>query len=216
MENVEKEGIMNRKIGLVSSMFMAGSIIIFFISLGLALVERKTYLDMISFGVCILLSWTYLISIIAYSHFCHRDKAVAAEVGKVFGVIYSIYVTLVYFTQLTVVKNGVLSREINHLFDYTLPDSWMFGINLIGYGIMALSTFFIGLSMLAIDFKGMLLKRLLLLHGVFAVCVILPMTSLFLENSNHDITGTIVLMVWCVIFLPIALLFVDWFVKIKE
>lgn len=159
--------------------------------------------------------WRYIVTVIGSNSLCKQDKLIAAEAGKLFSVIYSVFVSLVYFTQLTVIHHKVLPPEIVNMFDYSLTESWMFSINLIGYGIMALSTFFVGLTIEPIDKINKALKYLLLIHGVFIVCIFLPMTSMFLGNKGNATTGTIALMFWCMMFFPIAVLFAKRFKRLR-
>ena len=73
---------------------------------------------------------------------------------------------------------------------------------------MALSTFFLGLSMKAKGKADRWLKRLLMIHGVFFPgCFLLPMTGIFLSMGGETGRGgTVALVIWCVYFLPIGIL----------
>ena len=75
--------------------------------------------------------------------------------------------------------------------------------------VMALSTFFTGLSMKPDNKKDKWLKALLMIHGVFFFsCTFMPMTGIFAKMSSggDGIGGRIALVVWCVYFLPIGIL----------
>ena len=76
------------------------------------------------------------------------------------------------------------------------------------YAIMALSTFFIGLTINVNNKKDKALKYLLLIHGVFFIsCFIMPMTGIFANHSaSGSMGGVIALEVWCLYFLPIGIL----------
>ena len=85
----------------------------------------------------------------------------------------------------------------------------LFNYDLLGYGMMALSTFFIGLSIKPNSKADKWLKYLMMIHGVFFIgCFIMPMTGLFTSMANGDAGngGTIALLGWCVYFLPIGAL----------
>ena len=81
----------------------------------------------------------------------------------------------------------------------------LFSYDLLGYGMMALSTFFVGLSMRAQNRADKWLKYLLMIHGAFfAGCFVMPMTGVFSgmadgETSNGGVTA---LLIWCACFLP--------------
>ena len=61
----------------------------------------------------------------------------------------------------------------------------LFNYDLLGYGMMALSTFFIGL---------------------FISCFIMPMTGVFTNMATGETGngGTIALLIWCAYFFPIG------------
>lgn len=206
---------MNRKISLISSIVLAISIITFFISLVLSLFFSNPIFGNISYLSCIILSWTYLLTIVGYSKSCTEDKMVAIEAGKIFGIIYTVFVNIVYFAQLTAVNQNVLDANILNALSFEYPGSLLFSFDLIGYGILAISTFFVGLTIEVKDKKDKALKLLLLIHGIFVVCIFLPMTSLFISDNNSGNSGIIALMAWCLIFISIPILFYNKFKKLK-
>ena len=82
-------------------------------------------------------------------------------------------------------------------------------IGLIFSAMMALSTFFTGLSFKAGSKADKWLKTLMMLHGVFFLsCFFMPMTGMFTNMSNGEAGqgGTVALLVWCVYFFPIGVL----------
>lgn len=197
---------MNRKICIISACILSITILIFFIALGISLFLQTPITGLISYVVCILLSWTYVLTSIGHSMLCNQDRKVAAEAGKLFAVIYAVFICIAYFTQLTVVRQNVLSAEVVNAFDFNHPGSWLFSLDIIGYGIMALSTFFVGLTIEAKNKVDIVLKWLLLIHSVFIICTVLPSTSMFLGGNNSGNSGSIALMGWCLMFFPIAIL----------
>jgi polyferredoxin len=114
---------------------------------------------------------------------------------------------VVYFTQCSSVTNEVLSDGAAQALDYKRL-GLMFNLYLLGYGIMALSTFFIGLSFDAKNMIDKALKYLLIIHGVFFFsCLIMPMTGMFVGSGGPTSSGgTIALEIWCAYFLPIGIL----------
>ena len=73
---------------------------------------------------------------------------------------------------------------------------------------MALSTFFIGLTITPKTKSDKWLKWLLIIHGVFFIsCLIMPMLGLFsAEMQGADWIGTVVLEFWCAYFIPVGVL----------
>ena len=85
----------------------------------------------------------------------------------------------------------------------------IFNYDLLGYGVMALSTFFTGLSMKPKNKTDKWLRALMLIHGVFYFsCTFMPMTGMFAKMSSggDGIGGRLALVAWCVYFLPIGIL----------
>jgi hypothetical protein len=139
---------------------------------------------------------------------CESDRIVAANIGMVFAAVYCVLIMFVYFTQLTTVKNEQLNEQAAKLLDFS-----RFGLianyDLLGYGIMALSTFFTGLSMKAGNKTDKWLKALMMIHGVFFFsCTFMPMTGMFLKmpSGGTGISGRLALVAWCVYFLPVGVL----------
>ena len=94
-----------------------------------------------------------------------RKSIVKAAYG--FAVLYAVLINIAYFTQLTLVHSKGLSEPLLQSFTYA-PGTWMFNLDLYGYGLLALSTFFLGFSIKPIGKAQKWLKGLLLAHGVFA------------------------------------------------
>ena len=74
--------------------------------------------------------------------------------------------------------------------------------------MMALSTFFIGLSVKAENKADKWLKYLLIIHGAFFPgCFIMPMTGVFTNMAGGSSGGGyLALLIWCIYFMPIGIL----------
>lgn len=128
-------------------------------------------------------------------------------VAMCFASIYAVLVFIVYYAECTTVHmNTGLSEEVLSIISYGNTGSLFFNYDLLGYAFMALSTFFTGLNIKAVDKKSKCLKILLMVHGIFFVsCFFVPMFPVFTSGTD-DIFGTILLEVWCIYFLPICIL----------
>lgn len=94
--------------------------------------------------------------------------------------MYAVLVGLVYFTQLTTIRLSKLNEQALAILDYKNLGSLFFNYDLFGYAFMAISTFFIALTIETNNKKDKWLKALLLIHGVFAVsCIIMPILGVF-------------------------------------
>ena len=170
-----------------------------------------------SYFVCILLALSFLCMIGAFDAQCTEKNKVAGRVALVMAGVYATFIMLVYYTQCTTVQNETLSEGAARVLDYRFL-GLMFNIDVFGYGIMALSTFFIGLTICVKDKVDKALKILLLGHGLFFPgCFIMPMTGMFLGSDGSTSSGGVIaLEIWCLYFLPIGILSFLHFKKEKE
>ena len=161
-----------------------------------------------SYLVCMFLPIGYIMMTAGFQNECSAERRVSANIGLVFSAIYSVLIFLVYFAQTTSVRNEALTEQAIRLLDYQ-QGGLFFNYDLLGYGMMALSTFFVGLSIKASSTADKWLKYLLMIHGVFFIgCFIMPMTGVFtsMASGESGIGGTIALLIWCVYFFPIGVL----------
>lgn len=191
---------MNKKIGMI------GSITNIFTVLAFAFFMLIDY-NFGSYFVCILLSISFIMMIASFENECSKDNKVAGKIALILAGVYSTIIMIVYFTQCTSVINDNLSTESAKILNYSNM-GLMFNLDMLGYAIMALSTFFIGLTINVKNKKDKILKYLLLIHGIFFLsCLIMPMTGIFANSTgSHSIGGVIALEVWCFYFLPIGIL----------
>lgn len=161
-----------------------------------------------SYLVCMLLPIGYIMMAAGLHYESRENRRVAANTGMAFAVVYAVLIFLVYFAQTTSVRSGGLSEQAQLILDFQ-RGGLMFNYDLLGYGMMALSTFFLGLSVQADSRADKWLKALMMLHGGFFFgCFIMPMTGMFVSmaDGGTNIGGTVALAIWCVYFLPIGVL----------
>jgi len=135
-------------------------------------------------------------------------RKVTSITGVVFAGIYATLIFIVYFAQLTIVRTGQLGEEASLILDFK-KGGLLFNYDLLGYGIMALSTFFVGLSIDAKTKADKWLKNMLMIHGIFFLgCLIMPMTDIFksMAGGSSSKGGVVALEIWCLYFLPIGVL----------
>ena len=126
--------------------------------------------------------------------------------------MYATMILLVYFAQLTTVRLGELTQQAATLLDYQKLDLF-FNYDLSGYGLMALATFFAGLTIQGKSRMDKWLKGLLLVHGIFFIsCLIMPMLGVFTVDQDSGI-GVIALEFWCGYFIPISMMSFLYFSK---
>lgn len=170
--------------------------------------------DFGSYFVCMLLPIGYIMLAAGLAQEAEDSRKVASNVGLAFAAVYAVLVLLVYFAQNTSVRLDDLGDQALGILDFK-RGGLIFSYDLLGYGMMALSTFFVGLGISPKTRADRWLKRLMLLHGVFFIsCFLLPMTGL-LGGSSDGVGGVVALELWCAYFLPIGVLSFLHFRKTK-
>ena len=158
--------------------------------------------------VCLILPIGFIMMTAGLNNECEGDRKVAANIGLILAAVYGTFIMLVYFTQLTTVNNEQLNEQASNLLEFN-KFGLIFNYDLLGYGVMALSTFFTGLSIKSKNKIDKWLRALMMIHGVFYFsCMFMPITGMFVRVSSggNGIGGRLALVVWCVYFMPIGIL----------
>lgn len=191
---------MNEKVGMSASAINV-------ICVGIFAVSMLFKADFVSYLSSMGIAFSFVVMIAAFSSITKGKKRVFADSAKMFAAIYATIILIVYFAQVTTVNQNALAPNIAQLIDYS-QFGLFFNYNLLGYGLMALSTFFIGFTIQVTDTRRLILKRMLIIHGiVFISCLIVPMLGLFSNDANDmDWIGVLILEFWCLYFIPIGIL----------
>ncbi len=192
---------MNRSIGKAGALIVSVSVLLFAVCMLIPF-------DFGSYFVCMLLAIGYVMTAAGFQSESDGEHRAAATAGMAFAVIYATLVLLVYFAQVTTVRLDTLTDQAVKLLDFS-RGGLMFHYDLLGYGMMALSTFFLGLTIPGRTSVDKWLKRLMLLHGIFFFgCFLMPMTGAFrsMADGGTSIGGVIALGCWCAYFLPVGIL----------
>ena len=161
-----------------------------------------------SYFVCMILAFSYLIMAAGLHSESDKEHKVAANAGLLFAAVYAVLILLVYYAQTTSVRLSELNHQATLLLDYSYGGLFFF-YDLLGYGMMALSTFFFGLAMKAETKVDKWLKWLMIIHGIFFLsCFIMPLTGVFsfMAEGHSGNGGILALEIWCAYFLPIGVL----------
>lgn len=192
---------MNRLISKIGAAIVTVSVFLFAVCL-------ITDFSFGSYFVCTFLPIGYIMMSAGFHHESGEEHKVAANVGMIFSAVYAVLIFLVYFAQTTNVRLDDMNEQAMKILDFK-RGGLIFSYDLLGYGMMALSTFFIGLTIKAKCKADKWLKYLMMIHGVFFIsCFIMPMTGVFSEMSDGgtSIGGVVALVFWCIYFLPIGIL----------
>lgn len=198
---------MNRKTGMFSSAIHLCAAIGFV----LCLIVGSSFGNYL-FGIFIALSFIPLIC--AYATFSKTENKVASYIAMIFAGIYVVLILLVYFANVTSVRLDSLNQQATQIIS-TQNFGLFFNYDLLGYGVMSLSAFFIGLTIEGNTKINRCLKWLLLIHGVFFVSsFLIPMLGLFSPDAQQSNTvGPIIQSFWCIYFSSIDILSFVYFSK---
>lgn len=192
---------MNEKIAKIGSFVVIVSVIIFAICMLIPF-------DFGSYFICMLLPIGFLMMTAGFLIECENDKKVSGIVGIILAAVYIVLILLVYFAQTTVVQQGQLNDQAMQIINYK-RGGLIFCYDLLGYGMMALSTFFTGMTIIEKTKGDKVLKWLMMIHGIFFIgCFLIPMTGVFsnMSDNGSGIGGVVALEFWCAYFLPIGIL----------
>ena len=192
---------LNKMISKTGSVIVSVTVFLFAIFLAIDF-------SMGSYFVCLILPIGFIMMTAGLHNECEADRKVAANVGLILAAVYGTFIMLVYFAQLTTVNNEQLNEQAANLLVFN-KHGLIFNYDLLGYGVMALSTFFTGLSMKPKNRTDKWLRALLMIHGVFYFsCTFMPITGMFarMSSGSNGIGGRLALVVWCIYFLPVGIL----------
>jgi hypothetical protein len=195
----------NTIIGKLGAAVAGVSVAVFAVSILLQLFGLNT--SSVSYFVCMFIAIGYLMLISGVvSANVDKQKTAAGLAGIAFGVVYAVFIFIVYYAGLTTVRlNSALSEEALSIINYAHMGSLFFNYDLLGYGFMALSTFFIGFTVKPKNKGDRVFRTMLWIHGVFFLtCLIMPMLGLF-TTDTHIAVGISVLLFWCAYFLPVCI-----------
>lgn len=201
---------MNRKIGMYSSIMNVAAVSGFALSMLIGT-------NFGSYFTSMFIAFSFVPMMCAFSIYGKADTKAAGYTSMIFAGVYMVLILIVYFAQVTSVRLDELSKETLQIIDYQ-NFGLFFNYDLLGYGLMALSTFFAGLTVDVKSKSDKWLKILLMTHGVFFIsCFIMPMLGLFsTEMEGSAWIGTAVLEFWCIYFIPVGILSFLYFLNKSE
>lgn len=200
---------MNRRIGMAASVANA----VFVVGFGAAMIVG---VDFGSYFTSMFIALSFVVMMSAFCIYARADAKLAGFAAVTFAIMYATTNCIVYFTQITTVQAGGISEQAARLIDFK-RFGLFFNLDMLGYALMALATFFAGLTIEIKSKSDKWLKLLLMIHGIFFVsCLALPLLGIFDPNmQGGDSVGTYILTFWCVYFVPIGVLSFIYF-RTKE
>ena len=199
---------MNRKIGMIGAGINALAVVGFAVCMLLDVLFGCYFCSMF-------IAFSFVVMIRALVSLAAPERKAAGYAALAFAAAYAAIILLVYFTQLTTVRAGELTRQARDLLDFQRM-GLAFNLDLLGYALMALSTFFAGFTIHPRCTPDRWLNALLMIHGVFYFsCLLLPMLGVF-QADGPAWVGVAALEFWCVYFCPVAILSLLYFKRQGE
>ena len=205
-----------QRLGFISSLIMFLMATLFAVALIIGF-WAQTISNILSYIVSFIIAPAFVIMIISIHFSTPVEKKIWSFIGIAFAIIYAVFVVLTYYTQLAIAFNPPnLPTDIISMFDYQVTGSWMFVVDMLGYSFMTLSTLFTAFAFSNKKYeKG--LKRIFIVHGVFVVStLVFPLLPLGATTEESKTFGSIALLVWCMIFIPLAGLVSRFFWRMKS
>ena len=187
--------------------------ILFAISLIWEVLYRSEFAKNLGYVASLLLAIFVVIMMTCFQDVVREPVKIFGSLALVSSIIYAPFCIGTYFLQLsTVARNPLnLSGEVLKAIAFK-PGSATFAIDMLGYCFLCLSTAAAGCALP--EAKDKVLRVLCFFHGSLAAPTIAApiLSGFFLSTSGEtDLTGHFVLLFWCIVFVPIAILFMRYF-----
>ncbi len=201
------------RIGRTAALLIAVETILFAISLIWEIIAASEFAKYLGYVSSLLIAVSVVILMAAFYDTSREQGKIFSLLALAAAIIYAPFCIGTYFLQLTAVASNPLnlSREVLQAITFK-PGSPIFAIDMLGYAFLCLSTLAAGFTLT--DKKNRALRVLCFFHGALVVPTVASpiLSSLFLTTSGEtDYTGHFVLLFWCAVFVPIALLFRRYF-----
>jgi hypothetical protein len=205
----------NSTIGRVASISIATETIIFALSLLWGIIFHTKYDQIIGYLASLFLAASVVVLMACLYENINKDVKIFGLLALAASIVYAVDCINNYYLQLSIVVINPLNHpeEILKIFKFA-PGSPTFALDMLGYGFLCFSTLVAGFALT--DIRDKALKFLCFINGAIAVpTFIAPIISgIFRSTSGqaNDI-GSYILFIWCMIFIPIAILFFQYFTK---
>jgi len=208
---------MNKNLGFVIGRAAALSIaietIVFAFSLIWEVIFPTEFTKNLGYIASLLIAISVVIMMACFYDVTREPLKIFGLLAFVSSIIYAPLCISTYFLQLSIVAFNPLDLSSEVLKAITFkPGSPTFALDMLGYCFLCLSTLAAGFAL--IEAKDKVLRAFCFFHGALAVPTIASpiISGFFLTTSGEtDFTGHYVLLFWCVVFVPIALLFMRYF-----
>jgi hypothetical protein len=200
-------------LGRVAALAIAIATIVFAISLIWEMINLSEFAKNLGYVASILIAISVVIMMACFYDGTREQLKIFGLLALVSSIIYAPFCISNYFLQLSIVAFNPLnlSSEVLKAIAFK-PGSPTFAMDMLGYGFLCLSTLAAGFALA--EAKDKVLRALCFFHGAIAVPTFAApiISGIFLSTSGqtNDI-GSYILLFWCIVFVPIALLFMRYF-----
>jgi hypothetical protein len=204
---------LDNTIGFRASMAVTVETILFAVSLIIGLSDRSSLGPVMGYVVCIFLAASIVVMMACLYSRTSGERKILGLLALAAAILYAPFCIANYFLQLSVVAANPLNypAEVLKLIAF-VPGSATFALDMLGYGFLCLSTLAAAFSLP--DPRDKALRIFCLIHGAIALPTFgAPIiSSVFRSTSGqaNDI-GSWILLIWCALFTPIAILFARMF-----
>jgi hypothetical protein len=200
-------------LGRVAALAIAIATIVFAISLIWEMINLSEFAKNLGYVASILIAISVVIMMACFYDGTREQLKIFGLLALVSSIIYAPFCISNYFLQLSIVAFNPLnlSSEVLKAIAFK-PGSPTFAMDMLGYGFLCLSTLAAGFAL--VEAKDKVLRALCFFHGAIAVPTFAApiISGIFLSTSGEtDFTGYYILLFWCIVFVPIALLFMRYF-----
>ena len=156
----------NRAVGIIGSAVCSVSVLCFAVSMIVGIFVNTLFLSCFA-SMFIALGFMLFMCAVSGSN-KDNEKRACGNVSLVCAAIYVTLIFLVYFAECTTVNlSPQLDEKILSIIDYGHTGSLFFNYDLLGYGFMALSTFFAGFLVNKTEKHGKTLSLMLKMKGIY-------------------------------------------------
>jgi hypothetical protein len=200
-------------IGRAAALSIAVETVVFAISLIWEVINLSEFAKNLGYIASLTIAISVVIMMACFYDGTREQLKIFGLLALVSSIIYAPFCISTYFLQLSIVPFNPLNLSSEVLKAITFkPGSPIFAIDMLGYGFLCLSTLAAGFAL--VEAKDKVLRALCLFHGAIAIPTFAApiISGVFLSTSGEtDFTGHYVLLFWCIVFVPIALLFMRYF-----
>jgi len=202
-------------IGRAAALSIAVETVVFAFSLIWGVIFHTEFDQNLGYITSLLLAISVVIMMACFYDGTREQLKIFGLLALVSSIIYAPFCIGPYFLQLSIVAFNPLnlSSEVLKAIAFK-PGSPTFAMDMLGYGFLCLSTLAAGFALA--EAKDKVLRALCFFHGAIAVPTLVGpiMSGMYLSTSGEtDFTGYYVLLFWCIVLVPIALLFMSYFKK---